>query len=231
MILLLAVVSSSSRHAVFCSALVQGGWRRSDRLGAASHSIARRTQCGRCPGPWLDPALVPCRPTGVQCRLAAAPPTADLGGQLRRDRPAVRRLPGAVKISRHRRGRRQQRAPGMGDAAREPAAPRLVALGRVVLYHRAAGVHARGAGSRAESRGHQRGGSGDVYLAAHARGVAGQGPGHRNSGAPARPDRGRHHARARPGVQRGHPAFLARPYWHPSSAAAHLADDRQARRQ
>ena len=111
----------------------------------------------------------------------------------------------------------------MGHAARQPAAARLGAVGRVLLHHRTAAVHAAGADRRAE-RGHvpRRGGD-DLHPGAAAGGDAGPGPGVRPPGGAAGADRRRHHARPPARVRGLRPAADRRAHRHLGPAPGDLA--------
>ena len=90
-------------------------------------------------------------------------------------------------------GRRGECAAGPEHAARESAAAQLVGVGRVLLHHRVAAVHADRGGAGAQSLGGARGRGHDLYAA---RGALRAGrPGHRaGQGRPGpRADSGRRH--------------------------------------
>ena len=121
--------------------------------------------------------------------------------------------------------RRWERAASVGHAAREPAAAQLVGVGRVLLHHRTAPVHAGRGADRAGPLGCARGRRHDVHAARAAGGRAGQGertwrPGTRPRAAGRGPD-------AVPPAQRhlDRPA-LARPHRNRGAPAGDLAADR-----
>ena len=122
-------------------------------------------------------------------------------------------------------GRLVERAAGLGHAAREPAAAQLVGVGRVLLHHRTAAVHADRGADRAGSLGGARRRGHDLHAARPARRVPRQGPqpGRRRVG-PRPAGRGPDAVAA----ARCHldPAALAGPHRDRGTPAGHLAADR-----
>ena len=141
----------------------------------------------------------------------------------RRRGAALRRLPAAVEHLPGRLRPGQPRPAGVGHAARQPAAARLGAVGRVVLHHRAAAVHAAGADRWPEHRRVPRRGGDDLHAHPAARRDAGprarDRPPRRRPGA----DRRRDHARPAARVRGVHPAADRGAHRHVGPAAGDLA--------
>ena len=94
------------------------------------------------------PALTdpPARTLGGHARQAGGPGRAGRGGPVLL---LLAPVPGGAAVL----GRRGERAAGVGHAAREPAAAPLVGVGRVLLHHRTAPVHAGRGPDRGWARG------------------------------------------------------------------------------
>ena len=150
---------------------------------------------------------------------------AGVGGRARgRAGGAVRALAEPVADQRAQLRRGVEHPAGAGDAAREPAAARLVDLGRLLLHDRAARVRAGGRrpGAVAGRGAHLR--RADLHAHGGAGGAARPGPRDRRGRAAPGRDRGRDHARAvHPRRHRGLPRE-PRPLRHlgpgPARAAA-----------
>ena len=131
------------------------------RVPGRRHDGARGTSRG-CRRP--DHAAVAAGASGSRRALAWPHGRGRAGGR----RP-VRVLLAPVADPADQFGRRGERAAGVGHAARQPAAARLAALGRLLLHHRAAAVH----GDRGDTRPRPRGGQPRRGDDLHAAGAAG----------------------------------------------------------
>ncbi len=140
-----------------------------------------------------------------------------------RRRGAVRWLPAPVTDDLRRLRRRVPGAAGVGPAARQPAAARLVGYRRLVLHDRAAAVRPHRVGPRPERGRHTRGGRDDLHAARAGGGVPRPGHGEGRGRAGPGTARGGDHARTAARAGYADPRPVTRPRRHQRPDPADLA--------